>query len=465
MSPRTEGIKLSGDMGARFKDIDWDTPMLLPPDLRDWVKEDDLARFVVEAVRQLPVGGFHINQSGSGDAQYPPHMMLGLLIYCYANGIFSSRRIERATHRDLGVRYVAANSHPDHDTICSFRRKNFEAIAQAFVHVLELAREMGLLQVGTVSVDGTHIKASASKDKNVTYERACELREQLQKDIKELLQEAEKADGEEKDDPKLPKELARREKLLAKMEEACERLEKRAQERARREKQEYEKKLKAREQRPPEKKGPKPSAPSDRPKAKEQFNLSDGDSNLMRKTKRQEYTQSYNAQAVVDAQGSQLILGQRVSQCSSDRGQLEADLESIPESMGKPKQALADCGYSDAAAIERLQEQGVEPMVSVHREDLHTERQYEFRPQENKKTPKTLLNQTLIEMKEKLQSPEGKKAYKLRAQTVEPVFAIIKQVMGFREFLLRGIQKTQGEWTLVCLAYNFKRLHVLKNKA
>ncbi len=249
------------------------------------------------------------------------------------------------------------------------------------------------------------------------------------------------------------------------MEEACERLEKRAQERARREKQEYEKKLKAREQRPPEKKGPKPSAPSDRPKAKEQFNLSDGDSNLMRKTKRQEYTQSYNAQAVVDAQGSQLILGQRVSQCSSDRGQLEADLESIPESMGKPKQALADCGYSDAAAIERLQEQGVEPMVSVHREDLHTERQYEFRPQENKKTPKTLLNQTLIEMKEKLQSPEGKKAYKLRAQTVEPVFAIIKQVMGFREFLLRGIQKTQGEWTLVCLAYNFKRLHLLKNKA
>jgi transposase len=436
--------------------------MLLPPDLRDWVGEDDLVHFVIQAVDRLPFDKFHLNVKGCGDAQFPPHMMMALLIYSYANGIFSSRRIERATYRDVGVRYLTADTHPDHDTICTFRRKNLHAVSEAFVDVLELARELGLVKLGRVSVDGTHIKANASKDKNVTYERACELREQLGLDIAQLLQEAEQADANDSDPQKLPEEIARREKLLAKMDRACETLEERARQRAEKERVEYEKKLATREKRPPCKKGPPPKAPSDTPRAKEQINLSDSDSNLMRKNKREGYTQSFNAQAVVDAEGSQLVVGQRVSQSASDGGELEADLQSIPKTMGKPGQVLADCGYMDAAMFERLEAEGIDPLVSVHREDAHSERRYEFRPPKNKKPIKNITDPRLLAMRAKLQTEEGKKIYKLRAQTVEPVFGVIKQVLGFRQFLLRGVEKVSGEWGLVCLAYNLKRLHVLK---
>jgi len=204
-------------MAHRFKTIDRDTPLLLPPDLRDWVSEDDLVHFIIAAVDRLPLSTFAVNHKGCGDEQFPPHMMLALLIYCYANGIFGSRRIERATYRDVAVRYLCADTHPDHDTICAFRRKNLEAVAAAFVDVLELAREMKLLKLGCVSIDGTHIRASASKDKNVTYERATQLREQLRLDVKELLAQAESADTKEVDAQKLPEEIARREKLLQKL--------------------------------------------------------------------------------------------------------------------------------------------------------------------------------------------------------------------------------------------------------
>ena len=155
-------------MAQRFQNTDRHTPLLLPPDLRDWVAEDDLVHFIIQAVDRLPLSAFAVNHKGTGDAQYPPHTMLALLLYCYANGIFGSRRIERATYRDVAVRYLTADTHPDHDTICAFRRNNLDAIATAFVDVLELARELKLLKLGTVSLDGTHMKASASKDKNVT---------------------------------------------------------------------------------------------------------------------------------------------------------------------------------------------------------------------------------------------------------------------------------------------------------
>src|SRR5258708_6699678 len=211
-------------MAHRFKNIDRNTPMLLPPDLRDWVGEDDLVHFVIGAVERLPLSAFAVNHKGCGDDQYPPQMMLGLLIYSYANGIFGSRRIERATYRDVAVRSLCADPHPDHDTICAFRRKNFEAVAGAFVEVLELAREMKLLKLGCVSIDGTHIRANASKDKNVTYERAGQLREQLALDVAGLLAQAEAADCEDADPQKLPEEIARRETLLRKLDAACTRL-------------------------------------------------------------------------------------------------------------------------------------------------------------------------------------------------------------------------------------------------
>ena len=218
-------------MPARFVSVDRDTPMLLPPDLRDWVPEDDLVHFAIEAVDRLPLKTFRVNHRGTGERQFPPHMMLALLIYSYANGLFSSRRIERATHRDVAIRYLCAGTHPDHDTICNFRRENLEAFRESFVDVLELARELKLLKLGNVSLDGTHIKANASIDQNVSYQRAVEIRDQLRLDIDELLAQAESADVVEEDNQKLPEEIARREKLASKMDRATEELEARARER------------------------------------------------------------------------------------------------------------------------------------------------------------------------------------------------------------------------------------------
>jgi transposase len=450
-------------MSYRFKNVDRQTPLLLPPDMRDWVAEDDLVHFVIQAVERLPLSSFAVNSKGCGDEQYPPHLLLGLLVYCYANGIFSSRRIERATYRDIAVRYLTANLHPDHDTICAFRRNNLAAIAQAFVEVLELARELKLLQLGTVSLDGTHIKANASKDKNVTYERAQQLRSQLEQDVQQLLQQAEAADQKEQDSQKLPDEIARRERLLKKMDEACARIQARAQARAAAEEAEYQRKVAERAQRPGKKNGPLPKPPSPTPSPKESINLTDPEASLMRKSKREGYTQSYNAQAVVAVGGSQLIVGQRVCDCPSDAGQLEADVASIPASLGQPTRVLADCGYVDRAAFKRLETErpGLELYVSVQREEAHAERRYDYRPPDKIKPPKVLVDPTLLAMAAKLKTPEGKAIYRQRAQTVEPVFGIIKAAMGFRQFLLRGLRKVTGEWNLVCLAYNLKRLHGL----
>jgi len=451
-------------MAQRFKNIDRDTPMLLPPDLRDWVGEDDLVHLVIAAVERLPLSRFAVNYKGCGDEQYPPHLLLALVIYCYANGIFSSRRIERASYRDIAVRYLCADTHPDHDTICTFRRNNLAAIAAAFVEVLEVARELKLLRLGTVSIDGTHLKASASKDKNVTYERAQQLRAQLRLDVDELLRQAEQTDRQDEDPQKLPDEIARREKLLRKMDEACAQLEARAKARAEAERAEYDRKVAAREERAGSSKGPEPKPPRPTPEPDEPINLTDADARLMRKSKREGYTQSYNAQAVVDADGSQLIVGQRVSTCASDANELEPDLQCIPPTLGSPATVLADCGYVNREAFARVgaPTNAPELYVSVHREDAHAERRYEYRPAAKINPPKTLTDPVLLTMAEKLKTEKGRMIYRQRACTVEPVFGIIKHVLGFRQFLLRGLQNVSGEWNLVCLAYNLKRLHSLQ---
>jgi transposase len=175
-------------MTTRFVSANRNQPLLLPPDLRDWIPEDDLVHFVIQATEGLNLSAFKVNAKGSGSAQYPPHMMLSLLIYCYAKGVFSSRRIERATYRDIAVRFLTADTHPDHDTIVKLRRENFEAVGACFLHVLELARELKLLKVGMVSVDGTTLKANASKNRNVRYDRAGELVQQLELEVSELLE-------------------------------------------------------------------------------------------------------------------------------------------------------------------------------------------------------------------------------------------------------------------------------------
>ncbi len=433
-------------MAERLVNVDRDTPMLLPVDLRQWVPENDLVHFVIGAVDSMRLSTMSVNTRGSGSKQYPPRMMLALLIYCYCNGVFASRRIERATYRDVAVRYLSGDTHPDHDTICEFRRENGKVIKEAFVEVLRLGRQMGLVKVGMVSVDGTHIKANASKHKSVRYDRAGQLEEQLRKDIEELLQRAAKADAEPAEDgQKLPPEIARREALLEKMRWAREELQKRAKDEG--EKQDDKDKPQ----------GPKSGgeSPVKQPKDSQQINLIDPDSALMRKSRRDSYEQAYNAQAVVDAEGSQLILATDVIATPSDANQLEVALENVVESVGPVQGMLADGGYVNAEAIERVQ-QKVDLYVAISSED-NSYRRYDYRPPK-KRPAKKIVDPRLIAMREKVTSDEGKRIYGRRASSVEPVFGIIKSAMGLRQFLLRGMLKVRIEWDLVCLAYNMRRL-------
>jgi transposase len=453
-------------MAAQIRPVHRDMPMLLPPDLRDWVPEDDIVHFVIEAVEQMPStpNSFAVNLRGTGSKQYSPRMMLALLVYCYANGIFSSRRIERATFRDIGVRYLTGDTHPDHDTICEFRRRNQKAFAEAFLHVLKLAREMGVLKVGTVSVDGTHLDANASKSKNVRYDRAVELEKQLRLDIDDLLRKAEAADADEMaDGQSLPKEIARRERLLEKMKEAQANLKARAEAKAAAEREAYQWKIEQQEDAP--RRGPKPQPPENKgPEPTDQANLTDDDSRLMRKNRRAEYRQAYNAQAVVDADGSQLILAEHVTNCASDANQLEPALQGVDSTVGKPIAVLADCGYVNGDAMERLERDGYDLYVPVTSEYGNSERRYDFRPPSEKK-PRAVTDPRLVAMQAKMQNKEARRRYAKRKQTVEPVFGIIKSVMGFRNFRLRGLARVSLEWTLTTLAYNVKRLYALRSQA
>ncbi|HID48151.1 MAG TPA: IS1182 family transposase, partial [Chromatiales bacterium] len=284
---------------------------------------------------------------GTGSRQYHPRMMLALLIYCHANGVFGSRRIERATYRDLAVRYLCANTHPDHDTICKFRRENFEAVGEAFSQVLLLARELKLMKVGTLSVDGTKIGANASKHRNVRHDRAGELVEQLEADIEQLLTQAEQADQKAGDDGQsLPEALARRQDLKQKLEQARAQLKSRAKARAEQERAEYERKLEARERRSGERKGKKPRPPDEAVPEDQQINLTDPDAALMRKNKGSEYRQSHNAQASVTTDGSQLIVGARLTDAASDRRELVANVASVPPELGRVSRVLADNDYA-----------------------------------------------------------------------------------------------------------------------
>jgi transposase len=449
-------------MAERFVEVDRNTPMLLPADLRDWVPEDDLVHFVIEAVRSLPTGQLMVNERGTGYAQYPPSMMLALLIYCYANGIFSSRRIERATYRDLGVRFLTGDTHPDHDTICSFRRQNAALIAKFFVRVLELARELKLLQVGTISVDGSQIKANASRHRGVSYQRAGELIQQLEKEVKELLAKAERADSQGEIDPaKVPAELAKGRALQAKLELARQQLEQRHREEFAAQLAEYQKKKENWEKNKRRGNEPKPPV-SNGPAATGQSNLTDPDSRIMRKSKNEAFAQAYNAQLAVDADGSQLILAASISQSSADNNQLQPMVQAVSDNLAqKPQAVLADYGYVNGPTIEQIQSQGIEAYVAVSAQ-AYQRRRYDLREEKKRReNPRQHRAPTLIAMDQKLSTPEGHKRYLRRQASIEPVFGIIKRVLGFRQFSLRGLQKVTLEWNLVCVAYNLKRLHRL----
>jgi len=422
---------------TNFRTYDRSQRLLLPPDLNEWVADDDLAHFIVEAVERVDMHSFHVSRTGSGKAQYHPRMMLGLLVYCYAGGIFSSRKIEQATYRNISVRFIAANTHPDHDTIAKFRRENGYAFQTAFAQILLLAKELNILKVGMVSVDGTKIDANASKIKSLRYDRIEVLRSQLEEDIAELMARAEAADNTDSDDGlSLPDEIARRQTLKSKLDAAAKRL-KDATDR--------------------DHDGDDPPPP---PRPDRQTNLTDPDSAIMRKSYRHEYRQAYNAQAIVDADGSQLVLATDVYSTTNDRHNLDGLVEQLCDRVGKPTTLLGDAGYAGEKIVTVLEARGIEPLIAVSRQQA--ERPYDFRPpKKTGKPPPAITAPWRIAMRKKLQTNEAKDKYRKRKQTVEPVFGIIKSVLGFTRFHLRGIENVKNEWKLITLAHNCKRLSKL----
>jgi transposase len=444
---------------ATFVPCERDQAFLLPPDMKEWLPDDDLAHFVIAAAERVSMAAFQVNDRNSGKPQYHPRMMLALLIYAYANGLFSSRRIERATHRDLGVRFVTANTHPDHDTIAAFRRQNRPAFEAAFLDILLMARQAGLLRVGTVSLDGTKIDANASKIRSVRYDRAQELRAKLAADIAQLTTQAEAADAEGHDPQALPRELVRRETLKARLDAACARMEAQARAEAEIARKAYEAKKAAYDAKKG-RRGSPPVPPDDAPPPERQSNLTDPDSALMRRSDAHEYRQAYNAQAVVCADGTQLVLATNLVATSADAPSFAETILAMQGTIGLPERVLADTGYASGSAVEALQAQGVEPFVAIGRTQPH--RPYDFRPPPPPKTPRRITEPWRIAMKAKLETEDGKALYKKRKQTVEPVFGIIKSAIGFRRFSLRGIGNAATEWTLVTLAYNCKRMVTLE---
>jgi transposase len=436
-----------------YVSFDRDQPFLVPPDLKDWLPQDDIAHFNAAAAERVRLGAFRSNPQPGGKPQYHPRLMLSLLVYCYANGIFSSRRIERATHRDVGARFIAADMHPDHDTIATFRRTNKAAFEAAFLRVLLLARESGLLTLGTVSIDGTKIGANASKIRSLRYDRARALRDKLAADIAALTAKAAAADTADEADPQaLPAELARREALKAKLDAACG---------GWRRKPRHKLKPQARSTKPsgrltrPREGGAagRPSRPKTARRPDRQINLTDPDSQLMRTSKAHEYRQAYNAQAVVCAEGSQLILATNMATTPSDQPTFAATILQMADTVGLPRVVLADAGFASGPAVAALEAKKIEPLVAIARTQPH--RPYDFRPPPPEPKPERRIAEPWrIAMKARLESEDGKARYKKRKQTVEPVFGIIKSAMGFTRFHLRGRHNVAAEWLSTPLAYN-----------
>ena len=422
-----------------------------------------MARFVVEVIDRLDLSAMSRSYRGTGSASYHPALLLGILVYGYATGVFSSRKLERATYDSVAFRFIAANDHPDHDTIATFRRRFLKQIEGLFVQVLELAREMGMLKLGTVALDGTKIHANASRHSALSYERAGKIEAQLKAEVAELLARAEAADAADvPDGMSIPDELARREERLAKLAEARARIEARAKERFEREKAEHEAKLAAREAKAEatgKKSGGKPPQPPvEGARPTDQINLTDEASRIM-PVAGGGFEQCYNAQAVVTA-GSLLVVAAQVVQAPNDKQQIAPMLERIdalPEDLGRPVTLLADNGYFSDANVALCAAAQIDPMIALGRQSHYpslSERFVEAPPAPDNPTP-------LEVMSHRLQTPAGKKLYALRKQTPEPVFGIIKSVMGFRQFLLRGLDNVQGEWTLVTMAWNMKRMFAM----
>jgi transposase len=455
-------------MATRFVNIDRDTPMLLPPDLRDWVPSSHLVHFVIDAMEAVDTRACPVNSRGTGSAQYPPSMLLALLVYSYATGVFSSRQIERTSHENVAVRLLCADTHPDHDTLCSFRRDNAALLKSVFAQILEMAARCKVLKVGniTLAIDGSKVLANASKHAAVSYAHAEQTMQLLDQEIAQLLAKAEDADAVPlQDGLSIPDEVQRRQERKALLANAKAEMEARAFARAQTEQTDYEAKMAAREaQREQGRKprGREPQPPDPTPGPKDQFNFTDPTSRIM--PTKDGFQQAYNAQAGVDTD-SRLIVGPRVSDAPNDKNQLEPDLAAAQAHV-QPSTVLIDSGFVSEVAIKAAETdpQGHPTAVRIlaamqresHGRSVAQLEQHDDPPAPAPDAP------FAEQMRHRTATAAGCALYKLRQQTVEPVFGIIKAAMGFRRFSLRGLEKVNLEWDLVCLAYNVRRLHILK---
>ena len=448
---------------SRFRPIDRQTDYLLPPSVQDWLPESHLARYVVDVVEALDLSALTRAYAGRGSDAYHPAMLLSLLIYGYATGTHSSRKIERATYDSLAFRFIACDQHPDHDTLASFRRRFGAQFADAFVQVLQVARENQLSRFGTVSLDGTKIHANASRHSALSYGHAEKIEAQLKAEVQEMLKLAEAADQRSvPEGVDLPAEIRRREERLAAIAAAKAKIEARAKERFEREQAEYEAKMATRRTKEATGKKPggkPPKPPQAGPRAQDQINLTDDDSRIM-KVAGGGFEQCYNAQAVVDTE-SMLVMAPHVTQAGNDKEQVEpmvARIQALPEGLNQPQRLLADSGFFSEKNVELCQQGDIEPLIAAGRDAHHPHWLDRF----EEPAPLTGPASHVEQMRHALKTKAGRAAYALRKQTVEPVFGIIKSVMGFRQFLLRGLDNVGHEWTLVCLAWNLKRMAVLR---
>ena len=418
---------------------------------------------MVEVIDGLDLRAMSGVYRGSGSASYHPRMLLGILVYGYATGVFSSRKLERATYDSVAFRFVAANDHPDHDTIASFRRRFLRDIEKLFVQVLLLAREMGVLKLGTIGLDGTKIHANASRHSALSYEHAGKIEAQLKAEVADLMAKAEVADKSDvPDGMSIPDELALREARLRNIAQARATIEARAKERHARELAEHEAKMATRvakiaaNGKKPGGRAPQP--PTEGPLPSDQVNLTDEESRIMPMAGGG-FEQCYNAQAAVAA-GSLLVVAIDVVQAPNDKQQVEpmlGKIAALPEELGMAENLLADAGYFSADNVEACEKAGIEPVIAMGHQPHHPPLAERF-----EKAPAAPDNPTPVEaMAHRLKTPEGRALYALRKQTPEPVFGIIKSALGFRQFSLRGLEKARGEWSLVTMAWNIKRMFAL----
>ena len=446
---------------SRFIPVDRQTSYLFPPSVEDWLPEDHLARFIVEVIERLDLSELTRQYAGRGSAAHHPAVLLGLLIYGYATGLPSSRKIERATYDSVAFRYIAANTHPDHDTLAAFRRRCGAQFEQLFVQVLMLAREMGMLKLGKIAVDGSKIKANASRHSALSWGHIKKIEGQLRQEVKQLMALAEGEDRKQvPDGMDVPQEIARRQERLAALDEAKRKLEERARERDAQAQAEYEAKMAKRQaKRDAGKKpgGKDPEPPPSGPQDKDQINLTDEQSRIMKVAGG--FDQCYNAQAAVDTD-SMLIVGGFVTQAGNDSQQMQPMLDVLAqrrEQLGQISQVLADTGYFSAANVSACEAAGIAPLIAMKREQHHLPVLDRF----TEPPPLPPAAGVVETMAHRLKTKTGRADYALRKQTVEPVFGIIKHVMKFRQFLLRGKQKVAHEWNLVALAWNLKRMNAL----